>query len=274
VPGSSPPGPRPNRKNVPGIDTTVPNPARVHDFLLGGKDNFEADRVTARAAIGAFPQIGVSARASRAFLARVVHYLAVCGIRQFLDIGTGLPSMSNVHEVAQSVAPMSKIVYVDNDPVVLMHLQAQFNSAPEGLTTYVSADMRDPEKILHEAAGTLDFGQPAGVLLLGILDFLRDDQEAADVISALMEAVPVGSYLAICHLTADFHPEMTELARRVNERQSHAPLILRSRAQVARFFEGLQLVPPGLVQCSKWHPDSELQAAAPAALWGGVARKG
>lgn len=274
MPESSPSGLAPSQENVPGIDINVPNPARVYDFLLDGKDNFEIDRITARAGIGAFPKIVKSAKASRAFLVRVVRYLAASGIRQFLDIGTGLPSGNNVHEVAQSVAPTSRIVYVDNDPVVLRHAQALLRSNQEGVTRYLMADMRDPEKILREAAETLNFSRPVGVLLLGVLHFLWDDQEADDIISALMAAVPAGSHLAICHLTADIYPEMTELACRVNERQPHAPLILRDRAQVARFFQGLQLVPPGLVQCSKWRPDSEPEAAAPAALWGAVARKG
>lgn len=274
MPKSSPQALTPSPEDVPGIDINVPNPARVYDFLLDGKDNFEVDRITARAGIGAFPQIAKSAKASRAFLVRVVRFLAASGIRQFLDIGTGLPSGNNVHEVAQTAAPTSKIVYVDNDPVVLRHAQALLRSHPEGVTTYLKADMRDPETILHEAAATLDFSKPVAVLLLGVLHFLKDDQEVADIIDTLMAAVPTGSYLAICHLTADFFPEMTELASRVNERQSHAPLILRDRAQVERFFNGLQLVPPGLVQCSKWRPGSDFEAAAPAALWGGVAGKG
>jgi hypothetical protein len=194
----------------------------VYDYLLGGKDNFEVDRVTAHAGMGAFPKIAKSAQASRAFLARVVSYLAESGIRQFLDIGTGLPSANNVHEVAQSVAPTSKIVYVDNDPVVLLHARTLLTSTPEGVTEFVDADMGETRTVLREAARTLDFSQPVAVLL-GILHFLRDDQQAADIIGDLMQAVPAGSYLAICHLTADIYPEMTELARRVNERQAHSP---------------------------------------------------
>ena len=263
-----------SRGSTPKVDASVPNPARVYDYLLGGKDNFEADRKTAEAGIGAFPKIVASARANRAFLGRLVRYLAGSGIRQFLDIGTGLPSANNVHEVAQSVAPASRIVYVDNDPVVLVHAQALLTSTQEGATEFVEADMRDPGTILREAARTLDLGQPVAVLLLGILHFLSDDAEAAEIVGVLMDAVPPGSYLAICHLTADFHPEMTELARRVNERQHNAPLVLRDREQVGTFFRGLDLVPPGLAQASRWRPDSDLEAAAPAALWAGVARKG
>ncbi len=271
--GNQPASPGQRRDGISGVDTSVPNPARVYDYLLGGKDNFEVDRKTADAGIGAFPQIVQSARSSRAYLARVVRYLAESGIRQFLDIGTGLPSGNNVHEVAQDVAPASRIVYVDNDPVVLVHARALLTSTPEGATDFIDADMRDPEKILLEASRTLDFSQPVAVLLLGVLHFLSDDEEALGVTRRLMDAGPAGSYLAVCHLTADIYPELTELARRVNERQRHAPLVLRDRTRVASFFDGLELMPPGLVQASKWRPDSALEAVAPAALWGGVARK-
>lgn len=269
-----PDNPARSEQVIRGIDTSVPNPARVYDYLLGGKDNFEIDRKTAQAGIGAFPKIVRSARASRAFLARSVRYLTGAGIRQFLDVGTGLPSANNVHEVAQDSAPASRIVYVDNDPVVLAHARALLTSMPEGATDYIEADVRDPEKILAEAARTLDFSQPVAVLMLGILHFLPDDEEAAGIIRALTGAVPPGSYLAICHLTADFHPEMDELARRVNERQPHAPLVLRDRARISAFFDGLELAEPGMVQVSKWRPVSRVHAAAPAALWGGVASKG
>jgi hypothetical protein len=264
----------PGQGSVRTIDTTVPNHARVYDYLLGGKDNFEADRATAQAAIGAFPKIVQSVRANRAFLVRLVRYLAGAGIRQFLDIGAGLPADNNVHEVAQSVAPASRIVYVDNDPVVVLHAQVLLTSTAHGAIAFVEADMRDPGTILREAARTLDLSRPVAVLLVGVLPFLSDDEEPAGIVDAFMDAVPAGSYLAICHLTADFHPEMTELARRVNERQPNAPLVLRDCAQVADFFGGLDLVPPGVVQASRWRPDSDLEATAPAALWAGVARKG
>jgi hypothetical protein len=264
----------PGQGSVRTVDTTVPSPARVYDYLLGGKDNFEVDRAAARAAMGAFPKIAQSAKANRAFLGRVVRYLAGAGVRQFLDIGTGFPAATNAHEVAQSVAPASKIVYVDTDPVVLLHGQVLLTSTAHGAIAFVEADMRDPGKVLRQAARTLDFGRPVAVLLVGVLHFLSDDAQAAGIVDAFMDAVPAGSYLAICHLTADFHPQMTELARRVNERQPTAPLALRDCAQVADFFGGLDLVPPGVVQASRWRPDCDLQATAPAALWAGVARKG
>jgi hypothetical protein len=264
----------PDRRDVPGIDTTVPHPARVYDYFLGGTDNFEADRVAAEAAIQAFPKTAESARAARAFLRRVVRFLAAeAGIRQFLDIGAGLPSGENVHQVAQSVTPDAKIVYVDNDPVVLLHAQTLLTGGAEGVTAFLDADLRAPEKILTEAARTLDFGQPMAVLLLGILHNVGDEYDPRGIVRRLMRAVPGGSYLAIGHLTADIYPELAEFARVLNERQLDAPMVLRDHAQVTSFFDGLDLVQPGVVQLSRWRPQSESESAAAAALWGGVARK-
>ncbi len=256
------------------LNTSVPHPARVYDYFLGGKDNFEADRVAAEAAIKAFPATAESARAARAYLRRVVRFLtAKAGIRQFLDVGTGLPSGDNVHQVAQSIAPQSQIVYVDNDPVVLLHAKALLTSSPEGGTAYIAADLRDPRRILDEAAKTLDFRQPMALLLLGILHNVADAYDPYRLVRALVDAIPAGSYLAICHLTADIYPELTEFAAALNERQLDAPLVLRDRAQVTRFFDGLELVEPGVVQLSKWRPESKFEESAAAALWGGVARK-
>jgi len=263
-----------DEQSLQGINTAVPHPARVYDYFLGGNDNFEADRVAAEAGIAAFPKTAESARASRAFLRRVVRFLAAeAGIRQFLDIGAGLPSGQNVHQVAQSIAPEARIVYADNDPVVLVHAKALLTSSPDGVTRYLDADLREPEKIITEAAETLDFSQPAAVLLLGILHNIGDSQDPYGIVSRLTEAIPSGSYLAICHLTSDIYPELTEFARALNERQLDAPLVLRDHAQVTGFFDGLELVEPGVVQLSKWRPDTELEAAAAAALWGGLARK-
>ena len=267
-------GPGSDSWEVPKINTGVPHPARVYDYFLDGKDNFEADRVAADAAIEAFPRTAESARAARAFLRRVVQFLAgEAGVRQFLDIGTGLPSGENVHQVAQSAAPGARIVYVDNDPIVLLHAQALLTSSPGGAVAYLDADLRDPEKILGEAATTLDFGRPVAVLLLGILHNVGDADDPYGIVRRLVAALPGGSYLAVCHLTADIYPELAEWARALNERQLDAPIVLRDRAQVTGFFEGLELVEPGVVQLSKWRPRSEVEAAAAAALWGGVARK-
>jgi hypothetical protein len=267
-------GPGSDSWEVPKINTGVPHPARVYDYFLDGKDNFEADRVAADAAIEAFPRTAESARAARAFLRRVVQFLAgEAGVRQFLDIGTGLPSGENVHQVAQSAAPGARIVYVDNDPIVLLHAQALLTSSPGGAVAYLDADLRDPGKILGEAGRTLDFGRPVAVLLLGILHNVGDADDPYGIVRRLVAALPGGSYLAVCHLTADIYPELAEWARALNERQMDAPIVLRDRAQVAGFFEGLELVEPGVVQLSKWRPRSEVEAAAAAALWGGVARK-
>ncbi len=264
----------PARQDSPAINTAVPHPARVYDYFLGGKDNFEADRIAAEAAIKAFPKTAESARAARAFLRRVVHFLAVeAGIRQFLDIGAGLPSGENVHQVVQLAAPDARVVYVDNDPIVLQHAQALLASSAEGVTAYLDADLRDPQKILSEAAETLDFARPMAVLLLGVLHSIGDQYDPHGIIRRLMQAVPGGSYLAIGHLTADIYPELAEFARALNERQLDEPLVLRDHAQVTTFFDGLELVEPGVVQLSKWRPRSELESSAAAALWGGVARK-
>jgi hypothetical protein len=245
----------------------------VYDYFLGGKDNYEADRVAAEAGIKAFPKTAESARAARAFLRRVVRFLAEAGIRQFLDIGTGLPSGENVHQVAQAVAPDARIIYADNDPIVLAHAHALLKGRREGVVAYLDADLREPEKILSEADKTLDFGQPIGLLLLGILHNVGDQYDPQRIVRALVQALPAGSYLAICHLTADIYPELADFAKALNERQLDAPLVLRDHAQVTSFFDGLDLVEPGVVQLSKWHPQTEIESAAAAALWGGVARK-
>jgi hypothetical protein len=270
----SPSGAGPEDREIPGINLSVPHPARVYDYFLDGKDNFEADRIAAEAGIKAFPKTAESARASRAFLRRVVRFLtAEAGIRQFLDIGTGLPSGENVHQVAQSLAPDARIVYADNDPIVLAHAHALLKGNPEGAVAYLDADVRDPEKILAAAERTLDFTKPVGLLLLGILHNVGDQYDPRGIVRKLVQAIPAGSYLAISHLTADIYPEVADFAAALNERQLDAPLVLRDHAQVSGFFEGLDLVEPGVVQISKWRPQTELESQAAAGLWGGVARK-
>ena len=267
-------GAGPGARDIPEINTNVPHPARVYNYFLGGEDNFEADRAAAEAAIKAFPKTAESARSARAFLRRVVRFLAAeAGIRQFLDIGSGLPSGENVHQVAQSAAPEARIVYVDNDPIVLLHARTLLTGTPEGAVAYLDADLREPENILREAAKTLDFGEPMAVLLLGILHNVGDQYDPYGIVRKLTRALADGSYLAICHLTADIYPEMTQFAQALNERQLDAPLVLRDHAQVTSFFDGLELLEPGVVQLSKWRPRSEAESAEAAALWGGVARK-
>jgi O-methyltransferase involved in polyketide biosynthesis len=258
----------------PEISPTVPHPARVYDYWLGGKDNYRADREAAEEAIKIFPKTVESARSCRAFLSRAVSYLTVeAGIRQFLDLGSGLPSAQNVHEVAQSIAPDSRVVYVDHDPVVMMHARALLRSSPEGATAYIQADLRRPEAILAKAAETLDFSQPVAVLLLAVLHFVTDAQDPAGIIAAVMDAVAPGSYLAIGHHTDDLYPELRAFAARMTELNPDIPATLRSKQQVRALFAGLDLVDPGVVQISRWRPESSAEANAAAALWGGVARK-
>ena len=272
--GMSPGDGGPEEREIPGINLSVPHPARVYDYFLQGKDNFEADRIAAEAGIKAFPKTAESARASRAFLRRVVRFLtAEAGIRQFLDIGTGLPSGENVHQVAQSLAPDARIVYADNDPIVLAHAHALLKGNPEGAVAYLDADLRHPEKILGDAASTLDFSRPVGLLLLGILHNVGDEYDPRGIVRRLVQAIPPGSYLAVSHLTADIYPELAGFAEALNERQLDAPLVLRDHAQVTSFFDGLDLVEPGVVQLSKWRAQTEAESAAAAALWGGAARK-
>jgi len=258
-----------------GFDARVAHPARVYDYWLGGKDNFEADRIAGEAAIAAYPQIRSSARANRAFLARTVRYLAADqGLRQFLDLGTGLPTANNTHEIAQSVAPDSRIVYVDNDPLVLSHARALLNSSPEGVTAYLDADLRDTDHILELAAGTLDFSQPVAIMLLAILHYIPDTREAQRIVARLVSAIPPGSYMTISHAASDISPEqMAEMIRRMNEHLAEGNHVGRSRDEVAQFFDGLDLIEPGVVKVTDWRPASELEARAATSLWGGVGRK-
>jgi hypothetical protein len=256
------------------IDTSVAHSARVHDYWLGGKDNFAADRAAGDAVMEAYPGIVMSVRANRAFLARVVRFLAAeAGIRQFLDIGTGIPAASNTHEVAQSVAPSCRVVYVDYDPVVLLHARALLTSSAAGAVDYLDADLRDPQTILESAARTLDFSRPVAVMLIAIMHLIVDADDPYRIVRRLVDAAPAGSYLALSQVASDIEAErMAEAAKRYNrlarETQRH-----RSHAEVARFFDGLDLVEPGLVPVQQWRPASELEAAARSAMWGGVGRK-
>jgi trans-aconitate methyltransferase len=256
------------------FDTSVAHIARVYNYWLGGKDNFAADRAAGEQAIQAFPNIVLSARANRAFLARAVRFLAgEAGIRQFLDIGTGIPSASNTHEVAQSVAPESQIVYVDNDPIVLTHARALLTSGPAGATDYIEADLRDPQQILAGSARLLDSGRPVAVMLMAILQHLDDEDDPYEVVATLVRAMPPGSYLAVSHPAKDIDAaSMAKMADSLNQTMAEK-VTFRDRPAVTRFFDGLELVEPGMVQASKWRPTSEFEAASPAALWAGVARK-
>jgi hypothetical protein len=260
--------------DAPAFDTSVAHIARVYNYWLGGKDNFAADRAAAEQAMSAFPGIVLSAKANRAYLRRTVTYLArEAGIRQFLDIGTGIPSANNTHEVAQSVAPDSRIVYVDNDPVVLAHARALLTSSPGGATDYIDADLRQADQILAGAARTLDFTQPVAVMLMAILQHLSDDDDPYAVVGKLMAAVPSGSYLVLSHPAKDIHAaEMAAMAARLNQMMAEK-VTFRGETEVAKFFSGLELVEPGMTNVPDWRPETEEEASSPAALWAGVARK-
>ena len=256
------------------FDTSTAHCARVYDYWLGGKDNFAADRRAAEQAIRDFPDIVPTARANRSFLARTVRFLAVeAGIRQFLDIGTGIPTENNTHEVAQRVAPDSRVVYVDNDPLILTHARALLASHPDGATAYEEADLRDPERILGLAGGLLDFSRPVAVMLLAIIQHIDDEDDPHQIVATLMDAVPPGSYLALSHPANDLDAQgMAKMARTLNEVMAEK-IIARDRAAVGRFVDGLQLAEPGLVRVSDWRPPADTPIWGPAALWAGVARK-
>ena len=261
---------------MPDLDTSVPHSARVYDYLLGGKDNYEVDRMAAGQLLAVYPDLVQTLRANRAFLARAVRYLVTeAGVSQFLDIGTGIPAADNTHEVAQAAAPASRIVYVDNDPVVLAHARALLTSTPEGACDYLDADLREPGPILAAAARTLDFTRPVAVMLVGIMQFIGDQARAGEIVGELMAACAPGSYLTISHPASDIDAEQFGAAtQRFNEAAPpDQQMTLRDRDAVASLFAGLELVPPGLVRISEWHPDSAADAAGPGSLWAGIARK-
>ncbi|MGE5287853.1 MAG: SAM-dependent methyltransferase [Micromonosporaceae bacterium] len=257
------------------IDTSVAHIARVYDYWLGGKDNYAADRQGAEEVIAAYPGIRTTVRAQRAFLGRAVRYLTVeAGVRQFLDIGTGLPSANNTHEVAQEAAPESRVVYVDNDPIVLAHARALLEGSPEGASAYIDADLRDTGKILEAAAATLDFAKPVGVIMIGILHCLPDDDDPAGIVAQVVDAVPSGSYLAIAHPAKDIHSgQTTNAAARLNRLMS-GRITLRTRAEVCGFFDGMDMVEPGVVQMHRWRPDSSVAVDDyETSGWAGIGQK-
>jgi hypothetical protein len=258
----------------PAFDSETAHIARVQDYWLGGKDHFQADREAGDEAVEAFPGLVASVRNTRAFLARSVRYLArEAGIRQFLDIGTGIPAANNTHEVAQSVAPECRIVYTDHDPAVLAHARALLTSHPEGATAYLDADLRDPDKILAEAAATIDFSQPVALMLVAILHCIPDADDPYGIVNRLREAVPPGSYLVISHPANDIQAEqMGAMAKSLN-RVMAQKVTPRSYADVSRFFAGLELVEPGIVRASEWRPDPEFAVGSDVStMWSGIAR--
>jgi S-adenosyl methyltransferase len=257
------------------FDITVAHQARMYDYVLGGKDNYAADRAAMDAALEVWPDMAFGARANRAFLGRAVRYLAAdAGIRQFLDIGTGIPTAGNTHEIAQAIAPESRVVYVDYDPVVLAHARALLNSSEPGATEYIDADLRDTPAILAQAAELLDFSKPVAVTLLAILHAIPDPDDPYAIVAAVMDAVPPGSYLAISHSSADLLGP--EALRRLQDTWSgtvQQQLTFRDREQVARFFTGTDLVAPGLVPVDEWRAEPGTAGQGNSAMWAAVGRK-
>jgi S-adenosyl methyltransferase len=274
-PSHAEPGPEgPDATAGTAIDTAVPHSARIWNYWLGGKDNYAVDREAGDQYVKALPAIVDIARAGRAFLARAVRYLALeAGVRQFLDVGTGLPTADNTHQIAQRAAPESRIVYVDNDPLVLAHARALLTSTPEGATDFIDADMHDPEAVLARAAASLDFSQPVALMLMGVMGHISDDDEAQSIVQRLLAGLSSGSYLAVYDGVEDITEAMSE-AEQGYEDTGAVPYKNRLRAQVARFFDGLELVEPGLVLASQWRPVAAGPGAGPdAPSLAGVGRK-
>ncbi|MFB4304197.1 SAM-dependent methyltransferase [Actinomadura sp. NTSP31] len=259
---------------TPPIDSTVPQTARIWNYWLGGKDHFEVDRQVGDDILKVLPDMALFARATRQFLQRAVHHLtADLGVRQFLDIGTGLPTADNTHQVAQRAAPSARVVYVDNDPLVLAHARALLTGAPEGRTSYLDADLRDPERILAGAAETLDLGEPVALMLMGILGHITDDGEARSIVRRLTDALPSGSYLALYDATNVVDPA-SAAAIEIWNQSAEPPYVLRTPTQLEGFFEGLELLPPGVVSCPLWNaPAAEIGEATEIDEFCGVARK-
>jgi O-methyltransferase involved in polyketide biosynthesis len=256
------------------LNPDIPQTARIWNYWLGGKDHYAADRQVGDEILKVIPDMALFARATRQFLQRAVHHLAAdLGVKQFLDIGTGLPTADNTHQVAQRAVPSARVVYVDNDPLVLVHARALLTSTPEGKTAYLNADLREPDKILAAAAETLDFSQPIALLLMGILGHITDYDEAQSIVRQLSEALPSGSYLVLYDATNVIDPTSAE-AIEIWNRSAEPPYVLRSPQQLEGFFEGLEILPPGVVSCPLWNPPvADIREAAEIDEFGGVGRK-
>jgi hypothetical protein len=267
-----------DRNGFPGIDASVAHPARRYNYWLGGKDNFAADRASGDELQRLFPKVRLGALANRALLRRATRFLAAeAGIRQFLDIGTGLPTADNTHQVAQAVAPASKIVYVDNDPLVMTHARALLTSTPEGRTAYLEADLNEPAKILSDPIlhQTLDLTQPVGLMLIAVLHFVHGHGAAGPIVRELLDALPSGSYLVATHATSDFGtPEQQELYQRLVD-EGKSDVWTRGRDEFAALFDGLELVEPGVVPASEWRPepDATIPERSDINIWTAVGRK-
>jgi len=256
------------------FDTTAPHPARRYNYWLGGKDHFAADRESGDLLAAAFPTARIAALENRNFLRRTVRFLAESGVRQFLDIGTGLPVPDNTHEIAQRIAPESRVLYVDNDPIVMTHSRALTVGTPEGRTGYVEADLRDPDTILgHADLAVLDLGRPVALLLVAVLHFIHDDEQAVAVVRRLLGALPAGSYLVASNLTLDYAPPEQVAKHEELLASGRTDARARNRAEFGRFFDGLEMVPPGIVAVSDWRPDrADRPTATDVAIYGAVGR--
>ena len=261
----------------PEFNTGTAHPARVYNYWLGGKDNFAADRKVGDSVMAAIPSAPLLARDNRAFLGRAVHYLAAeAGIRQFLDIGTGIPTAGNTHEVAQAAAPDARVVYVDNDPIVLAHARALMTSDPAGATAFILGDFREPGKILADPAlrNTLDLDLPVALILVALLHFFTDDENPQAIVSSLVDALPSGSYLVMTNLTADFMDQEQAIRATQAGQQGGITYVPRTQAEVAAFFSGLDLVDPGVVAMQAWRPaDAALAVPDGPTSYAAVGRK-
>jgi hypothetical protein len=264
-----------SKTEPPPFDTSVAHQARIYDYLLGGKDNYAADRAAAEAWLQVNPGTTFTARANRAFLGRAVRYFAAeAGIRQFLDIGTGIPTAGNTHHVAQAIAPESRVVYVDYDPIVLAHARALLTSSETGATDYIHADLRDTTAILDQARELLDFTQPVAITLIAILHAIPDSDDPHAIVARLLDAVPSGSYLAVSHMGSDLiAPETLREMKDIGARMSQQQYTHRSREQVARFFDGTDLVEPGLARVEEWRPEPGSDDEGKSFIWSAVGRK-
>ncbi|MEV4330954.1 SAM-dependent methyltransferase [Streptomyces sp. NPDC049597] len=259
------------------IDTSRPHPARVYDWYLGGKDNYPVDEELGRQIMGVDGTARHVARTNRWFMQRVTRWMArEAGVRQYLDIGTGIPTEPNLHQIAQAAAPESRVVYADNDPIVLTQAEALLRSTPEGVTDYIQADVREPERILEQACETLDFTRPVSLSLVALTHFLDDDDRPYDLVERLVAALPPGSHLVLSQLTADLDPDAVLRGVQMYS-AGGVTLVPRTHAEVSRFFDGLELVEPGVVQLTRWHPelavDETVDEDAVISLYGAVARK-
>jgi hypothetical protein len=260
---------------APAFDTSVAHQARVYDYLLGGKDNYAADRAAAESWLQVNPDTVFTARANRAFLGRAVRFLAAeAGIRQFLDIGTGIPTAGNTHHVAQAVAPDARVVYVDYDPIVLAHARALLTSRGTGKTNYIHADLRDTATILGQARELLDFTQPVAITLIAILHAIPDSDDPHAIVARLLDSVPSGSYLAVSHMGSDLIPPQTlQEMREIGSRMSQQQYSHRTGEEVVRFFDGTDLVEPGLVRVEEWRPEAGADDTRKSFIWSAVGRK-